>query len=145
MVGKELISSPVHSLHTLILFLMQDTFLTHVEDGTIILLGATTENPSFQLNSALLSRCRVIVLEKLQPSEIEDLLRRALPRIGAMEILDGPAEMTVKTGDHIRFGLSWQLWLAPLSCIHIAACIMAGAHSCLRQDLMLYVTLHTGL
>ena len=56
-----------------------------MEDGTITLLGATTENPSFQLNSALLSRCRVIVLEKLQPPEIESLLRRALPRIGARD------------------------------------------------------------
>ncbi len=65
--------------------LLQDTFLPHVEDGTITLLGATTENPSFQLNSALLSRCRVIVLEKLQTEEIEVLLRRALSHIGAME------------------------------------------------------------
>ena len=71
-------------MQTLVSF-HQDTFLPHVEDGTITLLGATTENPSFQLNSALLSRCRVIVLEKLQPPEIESLLRRALPRIGARE------------------------------------------------------------
>ena len=71
----------------------QDTFLPHIEDGTITLLGATTENPSFQLNSALLSRCRVIVLEKLQSEEIEGLLRRALPKIGATE----------KTGDCMGF------------------------------------------
>ena len=63
--------------------MFQDTFLPHVEDGTIVLLGATTENPSFQLNSALLSRCRVIVLEKLQSVEIEQLLRRSLERLGA--------------------------------------------------------------
>ena len=59
----------------------QDNFLPHVEDGTIILLGATTENPSFKLNSALLSRCQVIVLQKLQPKEVLDILRNALKRL----------------------------------------------------------------
>lgn len=58
--------------------LQQDTFLPHVEDGTIILIGATTENPSFSLNSALLSRCRVIVLEKLNIDEVKKILVRAL-------------------------------------------------------------------
>ncbi|MGA0090014.1 MAG: AAA family ATPase, partial [Burkholderiaceae bacterium] len=43
----------------------QDAFLPHVESGTIVLVGATTENPSFELNAALLSRCRVVVLEPL--------------------------------------------------------------------------------
>jgi putative ATPase len=56
----------------------QDAFLPHVEDGTIILIGATTENPSFEVNSALLSRCRVFVLEKLSTEEIEEIVRRAL-------------------------------------------------------------------
>lgn len=60
----------------------QDTFLPHVEDGTITLLGATTENPSFQLNSALLSRCRVIVLEKLEVGDVGVLLRRAARQMG---------------------------------------------------------------
>ena len=55
-----------------------------MEDGTITLLGATTENPSFQLNSALLSRCRVIVLEKLESEDIEQLLRRVVEKLGAM-------------------------------------------------------------
>ena len=55
-----------------------------MEDGTITLLGATTENPSFQLNSALLSRCRVIVLEKLESEDIEQLLRRAVEKLGAV-------------------------------------------------------------
>lgn len=58
--------------------LQQDTFLPHVEDGTIVLIGATTENPSFSLNSALLSRCRVIVLEKLSSEEVKAILLRAL-------------------------------------------------------------------
>ncbi|CAH1780183.1 unnamed protein product, partial [Owenia fusiformis] len=62
--------------------LQQDTFLPYVEDGTIVLLGATTENPSFQLNTALLSRCRVIVLEKLSTDSINSILKRALRHLG---------------------------------------------------------------
>jgi len=56
----------------------QDAFLPHIERGTIIFVGATTENPSFELNSALLSRCRVHVLEALSPEEIVEALQRAL-------------------------------------------------------------------
>jgi len=56
----------------------QDALLPHIEDGTIILIGATTENPSFEINSALLSRCRVFVLQKLSGQNIADLLVRAL-------------------------------------------------------------------
>ena len=66
--------------------MQQDAFLPHVENGTIILLGATTENPSFSLNSALLSRCRVIVLQKLESSDILKILRRALSTFKAVEI-----------------------------------------------------------
>ncbi len=60
--------------------------MPHVEDGTITLLGATTENPSFQVNSALLSRCKVIILNKLKTEEIQILLNRALDKLG-IEIL----------------------------------------------------------
>jgi len=56
----------------------QDAFLPHVERGTVTLIGATTENPSFSLNSALLSRCQVFVLEPLPPSAIEHVVRAAL-------------------------------------------------------------------
>jgi putative ATPase len=56
----------------------QDAFLPHVEKGTIILIGATTENPSFEVNSALLSRCRVYVLHALGEPEILTILQRAL-------------------------------------------------------------------
>lgn len=56
----------------------QDAFLPFVEKGSIILIGATTENPSFEVNGALLSRCKVFVLQVLKPEEIEELLRRAL-------------------------------------------------------------------
>jgi putative ATPase len=56
----------------------QDAFLPHVEKGNIRLIGATTENPSFEINSALLSRCRVYVLQPLTEEQIVQLLRRAL-------------------------------------------------------------------
>jgi putative ATPase len=56
----------------------QDAFLPHVEDGSITLIGATTENPSFSVNAAVLSRCRVFHLEALESSDLELLLQRAL-------------------------------------------------------------------
>lgn len=56
----------------------QDSLLPFVEDGTITLIGATTENPSFEVNSALLSRSRVFVLEKLSSEDLISLLRRAI-------------------------------------------------------------------
>jgi putative ATPase len=55
----------------------QDAFLPVVEDGTVTLVGATTENPSFELNGALLSRCRVLVLRRLDEAALERLLARA--------------------------------------------------------------------
>ncbi|XP_066124621.1 ATPase WRNIP1 [Saccopteryx bilineata] len=65
----------------------QDTFLPHVECGTITLIGATTENPSFQVNAALLSRCRVIVLEKLSVEAMVTILMRAINSLG-IHVLD---------------------------------------------------------
>jgi putative ATPase len=56
----------------------QDAFLPHVEAGTIVLIGATTENPSFEVNSALLSRSKVYVLQPLSPDDLVQLLRRAV-------------------------------------------------------------------
>jgi putative ATPase len=68
----------------------QDAFLPHVEKGNIRLIGATTENPSFEINSALLSRCRVYVLKPLAEEQIVELLRRALADeirgLGAMKL-----------------------------------------------------------
>jgi len=67
----------------------QDAFLPFVEKGSIVLIGATTENPSFEVNGALISRCRVFVLQQLKKDEIADLLRRAveLPRgFGSMNV-----------------------------------------------------------
>lgn len=68
----------------------QDTLLSHIENGTIILIGATTENPSFEVNNALLSRSRVFVLEKLSGENILKILKSALEnkekRLGKIKI-----------------------------------------------------------
>ena len=55
----------------------QDSFLPYVEDGTVVLVGATTENPSFELNGALLSRCQVFVLKRLSDAALQTLVQRA--------------------------------------------------------------------
>ncbi|XP_045457782.1 ATPase WRNIP1-like [Melitaea cinxia] len=68
--------------------LQQDTFLQHVENGTITLIGATTENPSFSLNNALLSRCKVIVLSKLSVDEVWQILERAVLRNNLAVVVD---------------------------------------------------------
>jgi len=60
----------------------QDAFLPYVEDGTVILVGATTENPSFELIGALLSRAQVFVLRRLDDDDLETLLRRAEQHLG---------------------------------------------------------------
>src|SRR6201985_2405663 len=60
----------------------QDSFLPVVEDGTVILVGATTENPSFELNGALLSRAQVVVLRRLDDTALEKLLERAEAHYG---------------------------------------------------------------
>ncbi|MBE0454550.1 AAA family ATPase [Roseovarius autotrophicus] len=69
----------------------QDGFLPHMEDGTILLVGATTENPSFELNAALLSRAQVLVLERLSLADLERLAQRAERELGRALPLDGPA------------------------------------------------------
>ena len=69
----------------------QDGFLPAVEDGTIILVGATTENPSFELNAALLSRCQVLVLRRLDDASLEALLQRAEAADGRGLPLDADA------------------------------------------------------
>src|ERR1700687_4125461 len=72
----------------------QDAFLPHVERGNIRLIGATTENPSFEINSALLSRCRVYVLKALTEDQVAQLLERALADeergLGAMKLTAKP-------------------------------------------------------
>ncbi len=74
----------------------QDGFLPYVEDGTVILVGATTENPSFELNGALLSRCQVLVLNRLDDSALEQLLRRAESEEGKKLPLDKDARASLR-------------------------------------------------
>jgi putative ATPase len=74
----------------------QDAFLPVVEDGTITLIGATTENPSFELNAALLSRCPVFVLKRLDDEALEILLRRAEQKISVSLPLTPAARSLLK-------------------------------------------------
>jgi putative ATPase len=91
----------------------QDAFLPYVESGDVVLVGATTENPSFELNGALLSRCRVVVLEPLRPEDLEALMRRALADLerglGALGVEaddDALAEMAQLASGDARRALS---------------------------------------
>lgn len=82
----------------------QDALLGAVEKGIITLIGATTENPSFEVNSALLSRCQVYVLKPLERSELEALLQHALEtdpqiRSKAIELVETDALITISGGD----------------------------------------------
>ncbi|CAA7615815.1 Replication-associated recombination protein A [Candidatus Terasakiella magnetica] len=74
----------------------QDGFLPYVEDGTVVLVGATTENPSFELNAALLSRCQVMVLHRLDDGALDALLARAETELGRPLPLDPDARAAVK-------------------------------------------------
>ncbi len=69
----------------------QDGFLPHMEDGTILLVGATTENPSFELNAAVLSRSQVLVLNRLSLADLERLMQRAEKELNRQLPLDGNA------------------------------------------------------
>jgi putative ATPase len=75
----------------------QDAFLPHVEDGTIYFIGATTENPSFALNNALLSRARVYVLNPLTPSELQAILTHALENS-----VNGLGDLKLEMSDEIK-------------------------------------------
>ncbi len=104
----------------------QDAFLPYVEDGTIIFIGATTENPSFELNNALLSRCRIYVLKSLLIEDIKTIVSNALPELNkinnssltiqndVMELLANAAD-----GDARR----------ALNLIEIAADLVADSHT----------------
>lgn len=74
----------------------QDAFLPVMEDGTITLIGATTENPSFELNNALLSRCQVFVLKRLDENALEILLQRAEKEFEKQLPVDDSARETLK-------------------------------------------------
>ena len=85
----------------------QDGFLPYVEDGTVILVGATTENPSFELNAALLSRCQVMVLRRLDDAALDNLLTRAEANAGKSLPLtpDGRAALRAMADGDGRFVL----------------------------------------
>ncbi len=92
----------------------QDGFLPYMEDGTILLVGATTENPSFELNAALLSRAQVIVLERLSPVDLERLAQRAEQAMARALPLDGDARaalLEMADGDgRALLNLVEQIW-----------------------------------
>lgn len=73
----------------------QDVLLPVMEDGTIVLIGATTENPSFELNAAVLSRARVLVLNRLSPDALETMLQRAEEYLGKPVPLDAEARQAL--------------------------------------------------
>jgi putative ATPase len=80
----------------------QDAFLPVMEDGTIVLIGATTENPSFELNAALLSRCQVLVVKRLDDIALDAILKRAEDSVGRSLPLDSDARealMAMADGD----------------------------------------------
>jgi len=74
----------------------QDAFLPVVEDGTVVLVGATTENPSFELNGALLSRCQVLVLHRLSDDALGELMQRAEDAEGRSLPLDDAARVALR-------------------------------------------------
>ncbi|MBR7158392.1 MAG: replication-associated recombination protein A [Alphaproteobacteria bacterium] len=74
----------------------QDGFLPYVEDGTVVLVGATTENPSFELNAALLSRCKVFVLNRLDNDALEQIIKRAEAALGKALPVDEEARNAIK-------------------------------------------------
>src|SRR4051794_8334382 len=99
----------------------QDALLPAVEDGLVTLIGATTENPYFEVNSALLSRAQVIELQALEPKDVEELLRRAIGRgeCGEHEVPDEVLEfLASRTGGDAR---------AALSALEVACDTAAGA------------------
>ena len=113
----------------------QDSFLPLMENGTIVLVGATTENPSFELNVALLSRSQVMVLERLSISDLELLAKRAegqakvplslepLARISLLEMADGDGRSLLNLIEQV---LAWKLE-APLGQADLAKRLMKRA------------------
>jgi len=79
----------------------QDSFLPHIEAGTIVFIGATTENPSFSLNNALLSRCKVVTLEKLSKESITEIVHKAL-RVENISVGNEPEAGLTITEDAVK-------------------------------------------
>ncbi|HEY0523851.1 MAG TPA: replication-associated recombination protein A [Stellaceae bacterium] len=114
----------------------QDAFLPYVEDGTIVLIGATTENPSFELNGALLSRCQMMVLHRLDDAALEKLIERAEAELGRTVPLTDDARQALRAmadGDG-RFLLNlveelarMEAGAAPLDAAGLAAAVQRRA------------------
>lgn len=117
----------------------QDGFLPVVEDGTVVLVGATTENPSFALNGALLSRCQVMVLKRLDDAALELLLERAEAEGGRPLPLDEAARATLRAmadGDgRYLLNMAEQLQALPAG---TRALDVAGLSSLLARRAALY-------
>jgi putative ATPase len=84
----------------------QDALLPGVEEGVVTLIGATTENPYFEVNSALLSRCTVVELEPLSPEELAEIVRRGAAALEAEVPDDLVAEMATRAGGDARTALN---------------------------------------
>ena len=108
----------------------QDSFLPYVEDGTVTLVGATTENPSFELNGALLSRCQVLVLRRLDETALDILLERAEKALGKKLPLDEQARQALKAmadGDgRFIFNLAEEIADLPTGTVLDTAGLMAA-------------------
>jgi putative ATPase len=122
----------------------QDAFLPHVEDGTIVLIGATTENPSFEVNAALLSRCRVVTLRALTEEEVGALLDRA---VAAPEGLGGTPALAPEArealsryayGDARRALNALEVAAAAVRLAGRAVIDRADAEEALQQKTLLY-------
>jgi putative ATPase len=108
----------------------QDSFLPYVEDGTVVLIGATTENPSFELNGALLSRCQVFVLNRLDEPALEALLQRAEADVGKplpllLEARDAIKAMADGDGRYVLNLVEELFQLAPAAPLDTAALVAA--------------------
>ncbi len=114
----------------------QDAFLPYVERGTIRLIGATTENPSFEINAALLSRCRVYTLQPLAPDDIQQLLTRALDTLSAEADPEALALITAHASGDARTALNALEIAAQLATAHPAQnpVIMSEARSAQSKD-----------
>lgn len=100
----------------------QDTLLPFVENGTVILIGATTENPSFEVNSALVSRARVFVLHKLSNNDLEKIIERALEKIASQKKVKITAD-TIKLLANLANGDARMALNTLEACAHQAASI----------------------
>jgi putative ATPase len=126
----------------------QDAFLHAVEEGTLTLIGATTENPSFEVNAALLSRCKVLTLRGLTGEEIRQILTRALADPGKglaplraevlPEALDHLSEMSHGDARIALNALEAAVYSAPLEADGRRAITLAMAEEAMQQKALLY-------